>query len=113
MHFGTRRMRDGAARLSEKFAYGSVGREFGFARSLARRQTGVHFRMHKINPLPAFYFVKIANLTTNKKCGPARAQLDRQKSRDLLPTNYTTKLKNKYLKPHLLNALQFHLYGGL
>ena len=37
MHFGTRGMRDGAARLSEKFAYGSVGLEFGFTRSLARR----------------------------------------------------------------------------
>ena len=108
MHFGMGPVGHETARLSEKFAYGSVGLKFGFARSLARRQTGVHFRIHKINPLPAFYFVKIANLTTNKKCGPARAQLDRQKSRELLPTNYTIMLKNKYLKPHLLNALQFH-----
>jgi hypothetical protein len=33
--------------------------------------------MHKNNPLSAFYFVKIANLTANKKFGQAQALLGR------------------------------------
>ena len=37
MHFGMGPVGYETARLSEKFAYGSVGREFGFTRSLARR----------------------------------------------------------------------------
>lgn len=66
-------------------------------RSAARsplNRTGVHFRMHKNNPLSAFYFVKIASLTANKKFGQAQALLGR--SHNLIACNSIKQNKNKH-----------------
>lgn len=80
-YFGIRHMSFGPARLNEKFAYRGMGLEFGCARLLTRRRAydplWGSFGKQQIAQKSAFYFVKIANLTIDKKFGLAQASLGR------------------------------------